>query len=438
MRFAIRPRFLVCLLALSALAGPAQRLAAQDVPRQDPPREATGGAFVNPARPATSATTSATTSAMPAVTTPADPARNADNTAALEKVRAEIKRQQDLIRGLNAQAADARRDNEEISQEIEATQRLVGGMVRKESLLLSESRRLEDELSHRVDTYEGRKLALAHSLRRMYVRGQRNNLEMVLTAGSFSDLMSRVKFERTLARLDAGLVERTRDEGQAVLRERRDLDAALSEIRQTREESAQQATRLEGLQAEQVASLRELDDRRRGVNNRLLELSQNEQKLLEVLDGLEDRRRQEPPAVATGRTEPLAELAGRLEWPVRGDVLRGFGRSVHPRFKTVTLNNGINISAAVGAPVAAVAVGTVEFSDNLPGFGRCVILDHGEGYYTLYAYLNGVFVARGSRVAQGQVIAEVGGPGGGEPPQLYFEVRHGRTPLDPADWLRSR
>lgn len=369
---------------------------------------------------------------------PAAAVPDPDNAVRLQKVRADIRRQQELIRGLNAQAADARRDHEAIAQEIEATQRLMGGMVRKEALLLAESRRLEDELARRVDTYEGRRLALARSLRQMYVRGQRNDLELLLTARSFSDLMSRVKLERTLARLNAGLVERTRDEGQVVLRERSDLEAALAEIRETREQSLLQTTRLQGLQAEQVASLRELDDRRRGVNNRLLELSLNEQKLNNVLDDLEDRRRQAAPPVISGQTEPLSQLAGRLEWPVRGEVLRGFGRSVHPRFKTVTLNNGVNISAVAGTPVAAVGAGTVEFSDHLPGFGRCVILDHGEGYYTLYAYLNGVFVARGAQVAQGQVIAEVGGPGGDDPPQLYFEVRHGRTPLDPADWLRSR
>lgn len=373
-------------------------------------------------------------SAAPAIASVPRP----DNGVELQKVRAEIKRQQDLIRSLNAQAADARRDNEAISQDIEASQRLMGGMIRKESLLLAESRRLEDELARRVDTYEGRRYALARSLRQMYVRGQTSDLQALLTARSFSGLMSTVKLERTLARLNAGLVERTRTEGQVVLRERRDLEAALSEMRQTREENEREATRLQGLQAEQVASLRQLDDRRRGVNNRLLELSLNEQKLNNVLEDLEDRRQRAAPPVVTGQTGPLAELAGQLEWPVRGEVLRGFGRSVHPRFKTVTLNNGINIGAAAGAPVAAVGAGTVEFSDDLPGFGRCVILDHGEGYYTLYAYLNGVFVGRGAQVAQGQVIAEVGGPGGGEPPQLYFEVRHGRTPLDPADWLRSR
>ena len=80
----------------------------------------------------------------------------------------------------------------------------------------------------------------------------------------------------------------------------------------------------------------------------------------------------------------------------------------------------------------------VEFADDLPGFGQCVILDHGAGYYTLYAHLDRVFVAKGDEIARGQVIAEVGRPAGGERPQLYFEVRHGRTPLDPADWLRSR
>ena len=376
--------------------------------------------------------------AQPAATTAQPAAAAPDNGVELQKVRAEIKRQQDLIRSLNAQAAEARRDHDAISQEIEATQRLMGSMVRKESLLLAESRRLEDELARRVDTYDGRRAALAASLRRLYVRGQRSDLELILTARSFSGLMATVRLERTLARLNAGLVERTRQEGQAVVRERRDLEAALSEIRQTREESSQQNQHLQGLQAEQVASLRQLDDRRRGVNNRLLELSLNEQKLNHVLEDLEDRRRQSPPPVLSGQSEPLAQLAGRLEWPVRGEVLRAFGRSVHPRFKTVTLNNGINISAAPGAPVAAVGAGRVEFSDHLPGFGRCVILDHGEGYYTLYAYLDGVFVPRGAEVAQGQVIAEVGGPGGGDPPQLYFEVRHGRTPLDPADWLRSR
>ena len=64
----------------------------------------------------------------------------------------------------------------------------------------------------------------------------------------------------------------------------------------------------------------------------------------------------------------MAGLAGQLEWPVQGQLVRSFGRSVHPRFQTVTVNNGVNIAARQGAPVAAVAEGRVEFCDRLPGF----------------------------------------------------------------------
>ena len=102
------------------------------------------------------------------------------------------------------------------------------------------------------------------------------------------------------------------------------------------------------------------------------------------------------------------------------------------------INNGFNIAAGVGAPVAAVADGRVEFSDQLPGFGQCVILDHGAGYYSLYAHLDRMFVDKGEQIARGQVMAEVGRPSGSEEPQLYFEIRQGRTPLDPGDWLKPR
>lgn len=140
------------------------------------------------------------------------PAGPKDNTIELQKVRAEIKRQQDLIRSLNAQAADARRDHEAIAQEIELHTPYgrhgpqgVAAAVRKPAPR-GGTRQSRGYL-------RGCRLALSRSLRRMYVRGQRNELEMILTAGSFSELMSSVKLERTLARLNAGLVERTRREG---------------------------------------------------------------------------------------------------------------------------------------------------------------------------------------------------------------------------------
>lgn len=361
-----------------------------------------------------------------------------ENTSKLADLRARMRAQQERMDDLAAQEDAVRRSHEEIQQEIELSRQMMSELVHREAELTAQSALMATVVDSSRGRYQDQKRALARSLRAMYVRGKRGELEIALTAESFSELMTRMKAARMMARLEAGVLESTRRDGRQVHQEQRLLDAALAEIWQTREEKRAENERLELLMAEQVASLRELEDERKGIKNRLLELSLNEQKLNYVLSDLEQQRTEQAARVPEPGTESLAASAGQLDWPVQGELVRGFGRSVHPQFKTVTLNNGYNIAAGIGAPVAAVAPGVVEFSDDLPGFGRCVILDHGEGYYTLYAHLDQVFVGQGEAIAAGQILAEVGRPEGVDDPQLYFEIRQGRTPLDPGDWLRSR
>ena len=360
-----------------------------------------------------------------------------ENSTELIRLRGQIDDRRQRIEDLDQEEAAARRGHQEIQKEIELSRKLVGDMVQHEIILLERSRLLTAELEIRGDTFTTRRETLAKSLRAMYIRSQRSDLEMVMASGSFSEFLTGVKVSRTLARLEAGMLEEVRTEGQILRREQRQLNAALADIWQTREEQNLENDRLEELMAEEMGALRDLETERKGLKNELLQMGMNEQKLSYVMTDLEQVRVERSARQQT-TDNSLVMLAGDLEWPVRGKLIRGFGRSVHPRFKTVTLNNGYNIAAPSGSPVASVADGTVEYSDQLPGFGQCVILDHGAGYYTLYAHLDGVFVTKGAKIARGQVIAEVGRPAAGDEPQLYFEVRQGRTPLDPADWLRSR
>jgi septal ring factor EnvC (AmiA/AmiB activator) len=362
----------------------------------------------------------------------------------LARIRLEIKQQQEQMADLDARQNQYKRDHQDIVTEIDLIQQLLNELDQRERLLQEQSTQLEYSLQRSVKTHRRGQQALARNLRSMYMRGRYRRLEMILTADSFSSFVTRMKWEAMLTRLGAGLVERTRGEGLRIHQEKKELEVARAEINLAREEAGLQTGRLEDLIAEKMAALRDLEAERKGIHERILELSMNEQRLNYVLEDLEQvrmRRAAASPEVAPTQGSPgvaLPDLAGALEWPVRGKVLRSFGRSVHPRFKTVTVNNGINIAAGLGAPVAAVGKGQVEFADVLPGFGQCVILDHTAGYYTLYAHLDQVFVAKGEQIARGQVIAEVGKPAAGEPAQLYFEVRHGKTPLDPLDWLRPR
>jgi septal ring factor EnvC (AmiA/AmiB activator) len=233
------------------------------------------------------------------------------------------------------------------------------------------------------------------------------------------------------------LVATTRLQSQRIELEQKHQRGALAGIWQAREEANQQRGQLELIEAERVAVLREIERWKHDHEAELLELQRREDQLLRLLAELEQRRdrREQPYPTEAG---DFARWAGRLDWPAAGEVIRSFGPAIHPEFKTVTENNGIYISAPVGTPVRAVAEGTVEFADDLPGFGLCIIVDHGGGYYTLYANLARVYVVRGSPVARGEVVAEVGQSLDRRQPQLYFEIRRGRTPLDPAEWLEPR
>jgi septal ring factor EnvC (AmiA/AmiB activator) len=361
----------------------------------------------------------------------------AESEKELTAIRQEIQAQQDRMTSLNSQEEEVKRDHQEILAEIDLIQQLLSGMDQRQRLLEEQKEGLQVSLDRSRRAYRGGQEALAENLRAMYRRGRYGRVEMILTSPSFSSIVTRMRYEALLTRLGAGLVEQTKQEAINIHSRQKQLEVAQAEINLSREEAAAQTSRLEDLVAEQMAALRDLKGERQSISGRLLELSMNEQRLSYVLEDLEQQR-QEKAARQVPVTGSLQDLAGQLEWPVQGELLRGFGRSVHPRFKTVTLNNGVNIAAAVGAPVAAVGLGVVEFADVLPGFGQCVILDHDNGYYTLYAHLDRTFVTKGQDIAQGQVIAEVGRPEPGEPSQLYFEVRLGKTPLDPADWLRTR
>ncbi len=356
-----------------------------------------------------------------------------ESNSELKELQRQLQVFRDKMTSLDVRERAFKRGYEEIDSEIEVTQKLFSELDQQERLLHEQSEELQDILVVSRESYRQSKAALQTNLRAMYIQGRHSDLELILTSGSFSSYVTRMRWETMLTRLGAGLVEQTRQDNH----QQKQLDVALAEIWGTREERLRQTENLTDLRAEQQAALRELDTERKGLKNRMLELSMNEQRLGYILTDLEQQR-QEKAAQGVAAEGSLAKLAGHLEWPVQGTVLRGFGRSVHPEFKTVTLNNGINIQAATGSAVAAVADGAVEYADSLPGFGQCVILDHGVGYYTLYAYLDMVYVAQGEKISRGQVMGEVGRPSPGEVPQLYFEVRQGRTPLDPVNWLKSR
>ena len=133
--------------------------------------------------------------------------------------------------------------------------------------------------------------------------------------------------------------------------------------------------------------------------------------------------------------EPFSEHRGRLTWPVAGTLLHDFGQ---PRVSDSVRRNGVVLGAPRGREVRSIYHGRVVFSDWLAGMGLLVVVDHGEGYMTLYGYNETLLKNTGDWVAPGDVIATVGDSGGQAAAALYFEIRRGTRPVNPREWVTKR
>jgi septal ring factor EnvC (AmiA/AmiB activator) len=312
----------------------------------------------------------------------------------------------------------------------------------------------------------GQEEVLEGRLRALYkLEAQGGALPLILSGDDPVAKAVQLRHLTTLATVDARLIReyRVTSEGLAERKSRlearqRDLTGLRAEVDEERAEADREAARRQVLLA-RVKDERAYHDRMVG------ELSEAAKRLEAFIRDLQERQRRAAaakaaaakaaaakPAPPTARSRPappiesapgvsgtgFASLRGRLAWPADGRVVGEYGAQVHPRFGTKTFRNGIDIDVAEGTSITAVASGQVLYTGWFRGYGNLIIVDHGGEYYTLYAHASNIRVAEGDEIKQGQAIGTVGDTGSLQGPRLYFEVRHGGRPQDPAQWLRPR
>jgi murein hydrolase activator len=278
---------------------------------------------------------------------------------------------------------------------------------------------------------------LKRGLVRYYKMRRVGGPELLFSSRSFGELFAR-------AQMLARMVRRERIELAALAEERQriSVDAAALEQRRRGVESLQEEKRRERARLQRQGTvarsqLEELRDERAERERNVHDLEASQAAIARMITMLErERTRERGKGDIPAADGTLAGMRGRLAWPVEGSIVGQFGFEVHPRYGTQVPSNGIDIAAPSGTPVRAVGAGVVEFVDWLPGYGRTVILNHGSGYYTLYAHASSVAVRRGEKVSAGQVIAAVGDTDSIKGECLHFEIRQGQRALNPKEWLR--
>ena len=219
----------------------------------------------------------------------------------------------------------------------------------------------------------------------------------------------------------------------------------IDELAVLRSQTAAEEARLSGLARERYAELTKLNlaqekrqellvtlkGRMANDGREIEQLAAQEKDLARLIDELTSILSDYP----IRSENPFSEHKGKLTWPVAGTLVHDFGQ---PRISDRLKWNGVVLAAPRGREVRAVYHGRVVFSDWLAGLGLLVIVEHGEGYMTLYGYNETTLKSTGDWVAPGDVIATVGDSGGQSRAALYFELRQGTKPLNPRHWVTRR
>jgi septal ring factor EnvC (AmiA/AmiB activator) len=262
--------------------------------------------------------------------------------------------------------------------------------------------------------------------------GRFGYFRMILEARDLHDFLQGVERLDSLARRDGNLLARYR---QMEANKRADIareEALKAELDRLYVQGKSELTRIASLRQQREALLAREKSASSSRRDEVVALSDKAARLERLLERLSQGSTGQVPDASGG----IRPWKGVLDWPARGTLIETFGRHRHARFNAWTVSNGISLSMPAGTPVRAVYAGKAIYAQWLAEYGNLVILDHGDGVFTLYAWLQGVSVASGSYVPAGTAVGAAGWGPGRDEAGLYFEVRDHQKASDPVAWLR--
>ena len=367
--------------------------------------------------------------AQPQSVTPADSERRAD-----------LDRLQRRISNLQARLAESEKKEATLAEELKRLELKLEIATREGELLAATredfARRLASVSRERAEASvfaANARQTLVARARLLQRFGRYGYFRVLLSAGDVPALLDSIERLDSLARRDGQLVLRYREAENRLRADVAREEALKAEIDRLYTRSRQEETRVASLKTEReklLAREREQAARERREVSQLTDKATRLERLLETL------ARQSAGQEIVGPGGGIRPWKGVLDWPARGTIVETFGRHRHPKFDTFTVSNGVAVGVPMGTPVRAVYAGKAVYAQWLAEYGNLVILDHGDGMLTLYAWLQAVMVRAGEPVPVGAEIGLAGyGPGRDEP-GLYFEVRDRQKATDPVAWLR--
>ena len=356
----------------------------------------------------------------------------AENEEALEKVRRDIGRMQKEIR--ETQMLHDSVQKELLTLEIELAKRLkelkyIRYRIDKQNDKLNNLYVKRKGLNKDLKTQHN---LLAEQIRSAYMMGRQEYLKIILNLEDKSSIGRTMTYYDYFNRARLQRIKHTNNTLASLEQVEKEINAQTEVLKQERKNQIAKKNELTKVSESRAIVVAKLHKELQEKGDDLAGLQEDERRLEKLIRDL-DKAMPEI-LTATGNRTPFAKLKGKLSWPTKGKLSANFGKK---RKAGNVRWNGVMIEAKSGQDVKAVSHGRVAFAEFLRGYGLLLILDHGDGYMSLYGYNQTIYKEIGEWVETGETIASIGSSGGQKESALYFEIRYNGKPDNPVIWCSN-
>ncbi len=356
----------------------------------------------------------------------------------LKEIQKKIEEGRRKLDHLKREERDVMKKLDQIDDNLDLALRYLRTLDDKEKGLSQQIFLLENRMIELQDELAARNEQMKLRLRRIYKQGKQGFLDAFLGAQSLTQGFERMHFFQSLNSYDRNLIVILGRTRESVKEQKSELEAKLVEIQGVQREKERHRESLLGQRKEKFLVLGAIESKKSNYEQMVKELKASQKAITNLIALLQSRKQKElhtqKPGTPRVRPEP-GKLKGKLVWPASGTVARRFGKYTHPKYKTTTLNLGIDIKAESGEPVRAITEGTVVYVGRMRGYGNLLIVEHEESFYSLYAHLNEIAAKADQKVQAGEIIGRVGDTGSFEGSKLHFELRREKEVVNPEEYL---
>ncbi len=347
-----------------------------------------------------------------------------------QKIQKEIEAHKERLEHAKRREHSVLEDIDDVNKRLSAAEAELEKQQRRIAQIESEIKKVEAEISATRQYLDKRKDWLRRRLRAMQRYGHSGDLLVLLSeTDDMAGLMRRWRYLERISIHERRVIEEYAENLKRLNEKEKQLSDLRAELKRGQERVRLTEASLLEKRREKAVLLASVRREKLNHERMLKELREASKRLLDVIRKLEEKE--------TYEAKGFSAMKGRLPWPANGSIAIPYGSHRDPRFNTPVFRNGIYIKTNDNT-VTAVYGGKVVFADWFKGYGNLVIINHGEGYHTLYANLSETFLKVGDIIKVKEAVGRVGDSGLLNAPSLYFEVRYKGRPLDPAQWLKRK